>query len=693
MLRRLLADALIASGGRAERGGRLAAACGRYRTAAAVAPGYAPALLNLGAALEAAGDKAAAERAYRDLLAAQPADAFASYNLGRLQHARGDLGEAERLLRQALRGKPDFADAQVLLAAVLDAGGDPAGAAASLQSALEVQPGHGGTWYNYCEILWKLGRPEEAEVALRRALEADPAHGYANFHVGRLEHWRGNLQGAERLLRTAVRLLPGFTDAQCLHAEVLMKLARLDEAEQALREALRLDPQSAAAWFQLGLTLRNMARIEESLAALAAARRLAPERFDLEPMELLVLTLSDVVSAEHVFERHREFGARVEAAIAPRFAAWPGDRDPERRLRIGYLSCDFNRHPVAWFLLPLLERLDRARCAVFCYDIGRKSDEVTARVRAAADVWREAADLSDEQLADAIHGDAIDVLVDLIGNAGNARHGVFARQPAPVQASWLGYLHSTGLTRMRYRLTDARADPPGTSERLHTETLVRLPHSQWCFRPSLALEQAPEPPSARSGHVTFGSFQHAPKLSPTVRRLWAEILRRAPGARLLMVGVPGGRAREDLLRDFGAAGIPADRLTILPRQPLDEYFRLYGNVDIALDTTPYGGGTTTFEALWMGVPVLTLAGDRPASRSAASILGALGLHEWVAATAEDYVRLALAHAGDSAGLAALRTSLRQRLQRSPLMDEALFARDMEAAYRTMWRAWCTRPLS
>jgi predicted O-linked N-acetylglucosamine transferase (SPINDLY family) len=693
MLRRLLADALIAAGRRAERGGRLQRACGRYRAAAAVAPLHPAAHLNLGAALEAAGDAAAAERAYERLLAAKPADPYGNYNLGRLRQARGDRGHAERLLRRALDAKPDFAEALVLLAAILEAGGDLEGAQARLKAALDLQPGHGGTWYNYCEILWKLGRPLEAEAALRRALEADPAHAYANFHVGRLEYSRGNAPGAERLLRTAATLLPGFLNAQTLLADVLLSQERLDEAEQVLRRALQTDPRSVMAWYTLGLVLRGMARLGESLEALAAARRLAPERFDLEPTELLLLTLSDAFTADEVFERHRDYGARLEAAVAPRFSAWKGDRDPERRLRVGFVSCDLHRHPVAWFLLPLLERLDRARVATFCYAAGRKSDNVTAQVRAAADNWRDAAELNDEQFADAIHGDAIDVLVDLIGYAGSARLGVFARQPAPVQASWLGYLHSTGLTRIAYRLTDARADPPGTSERLHTESLVRLPHSLWCYRPPLALEHAPAPPCARSGHVTFGSFQLAPKLSPTVRRLWAEILRRLPQARLLLVGVPAGRAREDLLRDFGAAGIAHSRLTILPRLALDPYFRQYDNVDIALDTAPYGGGTTTFEALWMGVPVLTLAGDRSASRSAASILGALGLHAWIAATPEDYVRLALAHAGDREDLAALRTALRQRLQGSPLMDEARFARDMEAALRGMWRARCARPMS
>jgi protein O-GlcNAc transferase len=693
VLRRLLAEAFIASGRRAERRGRLGAACRRYRAAARLAPRDLRTHLNLGAALEAAGDAAEAFRAYERGLAVEPDNPYAAYNLGRLHFARGEHREAESLLLQALRAKPDFADARVALANAQEARGEIAAAADSLRAALELRPGHGGSWYNYAELLWKLARAEDAERALRRALEAAPDHVYANFHVARLENSRGRYAEAALRLDAALRFNPDFLDAWCLRAEVLLRLNLLDEAERAARRALELDAQCAAAWYLLGLALRAMSRVGEALEAFAAAARLAPERMDYEPTELLLLTQWDGISAQALFERHRDYGARLEARVAPRFHAWRGAADPERRLRIGFVSCDFNRHPVAWFMLPLLERLDRERCGVLCYSVGAEGDEVTARVRAAADDWREAAALSDEALADAIHADAVDVLVDLIGYAGIARHGVFARQPAPVQASWLGYLHSTGMTRIRYRITDARADPPGASEKLHTEALVYLPHSQWCYRPPLAIEHAAATPCVRNGYVTFGCFQHAPKLTPSVRRLWAEILRQMPAARLTFVGVPAGRARDDLLSDFQAQGIAPSRLTILPRLPLEDYLRQYDQVDIALDTFPYGGGTTSFEALWMGVPVLTLAGDRSAARSAASILGNLGLDEWVATSAQAYVRLALEHAADCARIAALRGSLRLRLQASPLMDEARFARDMEAALRAMWREWCACPVS
>jgi predicted O-linked N-acetylglucosamine transferase (SPINDLY family) len=625
MLRRLLADALIAAGRRAEDAGRLDAACRRYRAAVALAPGHAPAHLNLGGALEAAGDAASASAVYEALLAREPANPYANYNLGRLRYAAGDPRAADRLLRRALLSRPDFADALIALALAQEAQGELQAAAASLEQALGLRTDSAGAWYNLGQVRFSLDQLDGAEAALRRALELDPA--------------------------------------------------------------------SIDAYQLLASVLRASARIAEALETLAAARRLEPARFDLESMELHTLTLSDAITAEQLYARHRAYGNRLEAAVAPGYAPHANPKAPDRRLRVGYVSGDFNRHPVAWFALPLLERHDRAAVEVVCYATGGKRDEVTQRVRDAADLWRDAAALDEAQLADAIHADAIDVLVDLTGHAGVLRLGTFARQPAPVQVSWLGYLHSTGLTRIGFRLSDARADPPGASDRLHTEKLVRLPHSFWCFRPVLDAAAAREAPCLQRGYLTFGSFNHAPKLSPGVRRLWARILAQLPQSRLLLVGIPDGRARADLERDFAQAGIGPERLTILPRVPLPEYLRQFAAVDIALDSWPYGGGTTTFDALWMGVPVLTLTGERSTSRSATSILSALGLEDWIAATGEDYVRGALAHAAEPSRIAGLRAALRARLQASPLMDEAAFARSVEVAYRGMWRAWCARPIA
>lgn len=287
-----------------------------------------------------------------------------------------------------------------------------------------------------------------------------------------------------------------------------------------------------------------------------------------------------------------------------------------------------------------------------------------------------------------IAADEIDILVDLAGHSGAHQLATMAQRPAPVQATWLGYLNTTGLTRIDYRITDGFADPPGLTERYHTESLARLPHSQWCYRPFLSPTVAGAPPSARKGFVTFGAFHQAAKISTTARRLWAQILAEVPGSRLLVVGVGKGRAQDDLLRDLTGKQVARERITCLPYAPLEQYLRLYDEVDIALDSTPFSGGTTSCDTLWMGVPIVTVPGSRSVSRSASSVVSNVGLTDWIASSPADYVRRAVRFAGERDLLTQLRGSMRGRMAASPLMAEEQFIRDLEQLYREMWRRWC-----
>jgi predicted O-linked N-acetylglucosamine transferase (SPINDLY family) len=290
-----------------------------------------------------------------------------------------------------------------------------------------------------------------------------------------------------------------------------------------------------------------------------------------------------------------------------------------------------------------------------------------------------------------IHRDRIDILVDLAGHSGTPNLRVFAQRPAPVQATWVGYLNTTGLTRIQYRISDDHCDPPGLTDRYHTEKLIRLPHSQWCYRPFVEVACESQAPFESNSHVTFGSFNQTVKITPGVRKLWGEILTQVPDSRLLVVGVVDNRAREDLLRDLENAGVDRSRVTMLSYVPFEEYYRSFGRVDIALDTMPFSGGTTTCDALWMGTPVVTAPGVRSWSRSAASILATLGMQDWIAESPEDYVRRAVQFARNPSTIAQLRKSLRSRMLGSPLMDKGGFARDMEQAYRRMWQSWCSQP--
>lgn len=718
----LTADGLIAEGHRAEAAGRHDVACERYRAAIAAAPRHARAHLNLGIGLEARGDMAGATAALEAALAIDAAEPFAHYNLGRLLLARGLLAQAEAHLRSALERRPEFPEALFVLSSVLDAKGESAAAAATLEAVLQLRADDFGAWYHYGLLLKKLGRSGEAETALRRALAIDPANADVNYQLAVLLQQRGELPEAERCLQRALEREPSmeaaraalfhvfqaqgnlpaaltelqaaltrrpdWVDARYNYGLVLKGMRRLSDAETAFRRVLAMDPQYVPAHRMLGVTLLGQARIDEALQAYAAARALHAEDFALHSAELFALNFSDDITVDELFARHRAFGVRLETAQPLRRSPFRNLRDPARRLRIGYVSGDFCYHVVALFMLPLLQRHDRSAYQVFGYSTGQRVDQYTRQLAALTDLWRPAAALSEAELAQTIEHDEIDVLVDLSGHSGISQLGLFARQPAPVQVSWLGYLNTTGMTRIQYRLCDRHTDPPGIAERHHTEQLVRLPDSQWCYRPFLAEDCAEDAPLRRNGYVTFGSFSQPAKLSRSIRRLWADILRQVPDSRLMVVGVSEDRARDALLQDMLAAGVAAARVTVLPYLALTEYLRCFHSVDLALDTSPYSGGTTTCDTLWMGVPVLTVPGTRPPSRSAASILASVGLPEWIAATPEDYVRLAVNFAGDGALLSRLRQTLRARMRASPLMDEQRFARNLEAAYRHMWRAWC-----
>jgi predicted O-linked N-acetylglucosamine transferase (SPINDLY family) len=392
----------------------------------------------------------------------------------------------------------------------------------------------------------------------------------------------------------------------------------------------------------------------------------------------------DGLPADEIFRRHAQFGADIERAVPERFDHRGERGDPQRRLRVGYLSCDLHLHTVPFFLLPLLEQHDRAQVEVFCYSFGAQEDGMTEHLRSLTDHWRDLRGRSDLEMADAIHDDAIDVLVDLVGHTGQPRPGVFCQRPAPVQVSWLGYLNTTGLTRMDYRITDERADPTALAQQVHTERLVYMPVSQWCYRPMVDERIAPIAPLEKNGFVTFGSFNSLVKISDRACRLWGETMARLPGSRLVVANIHSEHKRESIRRLLAAAGVSADRVEFLRRVPLNKYLALFNKVDIALDTFPYGGGTTTFDALWMGVPVLAAVGETSVSRSAASILQALGLDDWIVPSLDRYVETALARASDPFALLALRRTLRERLQASPLADMPRFVRDLEAAYRTMW---------
>ncbi len=719
------ADLLIADGNRAEESGDLVKACECYRAAVNLASGYATAHLNLGIGLETIGNLDEACQSYRAALAIDPADVFANYNLGRQLFSRNAIAEAQPLLQRAIAGNADFVDARVVLARLLENNGDLDGAAVELEQALRVRPDYFGALSNYADLLMKLRRPDDAIAALRRAVAAQPADSEANYKLAYLLAEAGKGDEAERFAQQAVRSNPNFANARALlvnlylargsladaatqaeaalklrpqwldllfdYGLILKRIARQAEAEAAFRRAIEIDATYVRAYQMLGAVLISQGRIRDALDTFAEGRKHSADAFDLESPELFALNCQDDITIEELFARHVDFGRRLEQSHPARFAAFDNIPDPGRRLRVGFVSADFQYHVVPLFLLPFLEERDRSAIEVYCYSTGDTADSYTERLRALADVWRAASRMPPADVADLIHADGVDILVDLAGHSGTPNLRVFAHRPAPVQATWVGYLNTTGLSRIQYRISDLQCDPPGLTDRFHTEQLLRLPNSQWCYRPFVEVEYQHEAPFVRNGHITFGSFNQTVKITSAVRKLWGRILTQAADAKLVVVGVVDDRAREDLYLDLEQAGVDRARVTMIPYIAIEEYYRWFGRVDIALDTMPFSGGTTTFDALWMGAPVITCPGARSWSRSAASILTTLGLTECIAESPDDYVRRAVQLAANPARIAQMRQSLRARMLESPLMDKRLFARNMEQAFRQMWQAWCSNP--
>ncbi len=524
------------------------------------------------------------------------------------------------------------------------------------------------------------GELGEAERLYRKALAADAGLAAAWFNLGLLLLGQGTSAQASESLRKACELDSSQASWQMALAQALREADRFVEAQRVLESVIRLEPGSASAHELLGVCLLAAG---EPQAALEAGRRsvaLAPESVSAASNVLLALNYVPHASAAEIFSEHLAWGKRYEGRASSRHE---NARVPDRRLRIGYVSPDFRWHPVSYFLEPVLDKRDRSALEVFAYSDTTREDDMTARLKGLVDGWRAVEALSDEALAEQVRSDGIDILVDLAGHtAGGRRMPLFAMKPAPVQASWIGYLNTTGLSAMDYRITDWQACPEGW-ERFHTEALVRLPNSQWC-----APEVGRPVQRRHSRPLAFGALHNFSKVSGAVISLWSRVLVEVPGSRLVLLA-PGIEEFQDRVSAaFAAKGVQAGRIEFQGRLPFDRYLALHEEIDVNLDAFPYTGGTTTCHSLWMGVPVVTLAGETVASRGGASALATVGLGELVARSEDEYVAIAARLASDRAQLERLRSSLRARVASSPLSDAARFTRDLEAAYRTMWRRWC-----
>ncbi|MGD0390044.1 MAG: tetratricopeptide repeat protein [Tepidisphaeraceae bacterium] len=566
----------------------------------------------------------------------------------------GRLAEAERIYRQILAQQPNHADALHLL----------------------------GT------LALQAGRLDAAVESIRRAIRLKPDFPEAHSNLGIALKGLGQIDEAIASFRQAIRFKPDFPEAHSNLGNALMDLGRLDEAIASYRQAVRLKPDLAEAHNNLGSALKDIGQLDEAIATFRQALRLKPNHAQVYANLLFALNYHPDMDAEAILAEHRAWSDRHAPPLTSEQLAYPNDRASDRRLRIGYVSSDFRRHPVGYFFIPLLERHDRRMPEIFCYANVQRPDVLTERMKRSCEVWRNVFGLADEAVAQLVSSDRIDILVDLSGHTRGNRLRVFARKPAPIQVTYLGYANTTGMTAIDYRLTDALADPPGMTDALNVEELWRLPGCAWCYDPP---EDAPEIQLRGNGPITFGCFNAFAKINRKMAAIWAELLKRVAGSRLLIKSAGAGEAssRRRLTDQFAEFGIPSDRIEIRGTiADLHAHLELYGQVDVALDTYPYHGTTTTCEALWMGVPVVSLAGRTHVSRVGVSLLSNAGLPELVAKTPEDYVAIASELAANRPRLDALRAQMRSKLRSSPLLDGRRFAADVEAAYRQMWRNWC-----
>jgi predicted O-linked N-acetylglucosamine transferase (SPINDLY family) len=685
---------------------------------AAVAEVFAQALQH-----HQAGNLRLAEQLYQQILGVAPDHADSHHLLGVLAYQTGRYDQAVALIRKALTLNPWAPVYHSNLGAAHEALGQMEDALACFQRLISLQP-HAPEAHNAVgNALWKLGRPQEAVAHLNQALRARPDFPEAHNHLGNallgmgqpdqaLAHYRHAIrlkpdyadpwsnagvvlldlgQPAEAVthLQQALRLKPDFAEAYNNLGNALKEQWQLDEAEANYREALRLRPAYPEAHYNLALALQQQGRVEEAVACHRQAIALWPDNARYHSGLLLPLTYLAELAPEALFREHLRWAERHAAPLTAAARPHTNNRAPDRLLRVGYVSPDLREHPVGFFLEPVLVHLDRSHFHVTCYAGVAHPDAVTLRLRGLADAWRHIAGLPDDAVAELIRADGIDILVDLAGHTAGRRLLVFARKPAPVQVAHFGYPNTTGLAAMDYRITDPYADPPGQTEAFHTEELVRLPQVAWCCQPSAAPAVGPLPALA-TGYLTFGSLNNLAKVTPQVVALWSDLLRAVPHSRLLLL-TGAGRQPDQRLRDrFRQDGIDGDRLQLLGRLPRDQYLELYQQIDLGLDPFPYNGGVTSCDALWMGVPVITLAGRGYVSRQGVSLLSNLDLRDWIAQTPEDYVALAAHRGKDLEDLQRLRSGLRERMRLSPLCDGARFTRQLEEAYRAMWRRWSAR---
>ena len=667
-----------------------------------------------------------AERAYNQAL---------RYSKDRVETAQirinfaGFLREQKRInegikhLRKAISDVPESVETWLLLGSFLREGGEFLDSISTFARISKKFPTEGKCWLEWGKVLIQIEKPEEALEKIRKAASLLPSDPAALFNLGYA--LQKNLQRTEALkvyleaekvgcdtadlhtnigvilkdqeqfleavkrFHRALELNPESSAALNNIGSVCISLGWTTEAIDIFHDALRRSPTMVAPHNNLGHMLKISGRAAEGLAYYVKGLKLAPDNREMMQNYLLCTLYQTDLSPQMIFEEHRKCGAQIAAGTKRVPHRNVGDGHPQGKIRVGYVSPDFCMHPVAFFAVALLGSLDRERFEVYAYSDVHKADAMTKRLRGFVDVWREISEMQNQDVGELIQKDEIDILVDLCGHTAHNRLAVMAARPAPIIASYLGYPATSGIPGVGFRITDAVVDPPGKTDEWHTEKLVRLDRCAWCFEAPASSPLVGPLPATKNGFITFGCFNNLAKLNAPLYDLWVEILQQVPDSRLFLKAktLVDPAICQEVIGYFTTRGIALDRLRVSGFEAVAQnHFERYNEVDMALDSYPYHGTTTTCEALWMGVPVITQAGEAHLSRVGASLLGAVGHPELVASSAKEYIRKAVELAGDMQRLDALRQSLRGEMQASPLLDKIGFGRAIEKAFHAMMTA-------
>ncbi|MBL8419215.1 MAG: tetratricopeptide repeat protein [Dechloromonas sp.] len=668
------------------------AARAAYEKAIALKPDFADAHVALGFVLEEQSKFESAIKCYRRALEISPNYARVYGNLGNSFQSIGRLEEAAANYRKALQINPQLTELHIKLGQILRVQDKRDVAINCFDAALKLDPENGEAHLLLGITFRETAKLDDAVGCLRRAISINPDNPEIHISLGDTYNDLGQAGNAITSYQRALKINPDHAVAHSNLGNVHLALGAFDDAIICYRRAIEIQPDLAAAHSNLGAALKDIGYPIESLTSTRRALEIIPGLNAARSNLLFVENSVCQSPSMQLLEEAKRFGEIVTAQAKP-FTSWQNDTNPDRCLRVGFVSGDLRNHPVGHFVEGVLHSLASnvaSQLEIHAYTTYFYSDSVSQRIRSCCQGWHLVAGLSDEAFANKIREDGVDILIDLSGHTAHNRLPVFAWKPAPVQVTWLGYLATTGLSAIDYLIAD-KWTLPESEEPNFTEKIWRLPQSYLCFTPPQEVTPVAHLPALHNGYVTFGSFNNLTKINDDVVALWARILLAVPNSRLFLktkqFAQPSVQKR---VRDrFSAHGIEGERLLLSGQVAREDYLTPYHQLDIALDPFPYPGITTSVESLWMGIPVITLAGSSFLSRQGVGLLTNAGLSSWIAHTADEYVALARKHASDLGSLAQIRGSLRNRVAASPIFDSVLFAKHFSGALRGMWKNWCS----